>query len=89
MRVRWDSHRERLMAGGQDGQLKLFAMEEDSLKVAYKIKLPEEVACMDMAIDGNHFAVGLASGALVIKSKRLEAEEKEETQEQKLVKNAL
>jgi hypothetical protein len=54
-------------------------MEEDSLKVAYKIKLPEEVACMDMAIDGNHFAVGLASGALVIKSKRLEIEEKEET----------
>lgn len=63
------------------------------MKVAYKIKLPEEVACLDVAVDGNHFAVGLAGGALLVKSKRIagegEEEEGEETQEQKLIKNAL
>lgn len=39
------------------------------LKVAYKIKLPQEVSCIDIAPDGNHFAVGLAGGGLLIKSK--------------------
>jgi hypothetical protein len=46
---------------------------------------------MDVSSDGNHFALGLASGALVIKSKSLDdgEEEEEETGEQKLIKNAL
>ncbi len=42
-----------------------------------------------MSSDGQHFALGLATGALVIKSKTLEAEKEEENEEQKLVKNAL
>ena len=52
MRVRWDTARERLIAGGQDQQLKLFSYEEGVLKVAYKIKLPQEVSCMDVSPDG-------------------------------------
>jgi WD40 repeat protein len=75
MRVRWDAHRERLMAGGQDAQMKLFAMEEGVLKVAYKIKLPHELSCLDVSPDGQHFAVGMSNGGLVIKSKAPEAEE--------------
>ncbi len=60
------------------------------LRVAYKVKLPEEITCFDVANDGNHYAVGLASGSLLIKSKRLGGEEEvEETDEQRLIKNAI
>ena len=70
MRVRWDPVRERLLAGGQDRQLKMFSVEADSvLKVAYKIRMPEEISCLGVSVDGLHFAVGLAGGALLIKSK--------------------
>jgi hypothetical protein len=90
MRVRWDAGRERLMAGGQDQQLKLFSYNEGQLKVAYKIKLPQELSCMDVSPDGQHFAVGLANGGLLIKSKVAESKEEDlETDEQRLIKNAL
>jgi hypothetical protein len=68
---------------------------EDStpvLKIAYKIKMPEEISCLDVAHDGNHFAVGLAGGALIIKSKRQGADQEEEeelNEEEKLIKNTL
>lgn len=91
MRVRWDKTRERLLAAGMDQQLKVFAREEDgTLKVAYKIRLPQEVTSMDVSADGLHFAMGLSTGSLVVKSKLLEAEgEEEEDVEKKLIKNAL
>jgi hypothetical protein len=45
---------------------------------------------MDVAPDGQHFAVGLANGGLLIKSKVAETSEEDlETDEQKLIKNAL
>jgi hypothetical protein len=46
---------------------------------------------MDLAVDGNYLAVGLAGGSLVVKAKRApgEEDEEEESQEQKLMKNAL
>jgi hypothetical protein len=75
MRVRWDKTRERLLAAGMDQQLKVFARDEDgSLKVAYKIRLPQEITSMDVSADGLHFAMGLSTGSLVVKSKLLEAE---------------
>ena len=91
MRVRWDKTRERLLAAGMDQQLKVFAREEDgTLKVAYKIRLPQEITSMDVSADGLHFAMGLSTGSLVVKSKLLEAEgEEEEDVEKKLIKNAL
>lgn len=53
MRVKWDAHRERLLAGGLDQQMKIFSLEADNvLKVAYKIKLPQEISCMDVSSDG-------------------------------------
>ena len=42
------------------------------VSVAYKIKLPSEIFALDFSGDGNHFAMGLADGSLVIKSKMLE-----------------
>lgn len=101
MRVRYDSHRKRLLAGGLDGSLKLLSLESEQasgapvLKVAYKIKLPDEVACMDVAPDGKHFALGLSTGALVIKSKIIDLNypegeaEDEQNEEKKLVENAI
>lgn len=72
-----------------DQQLKIFAREDGAFKVAYKIRLPQEVTSMDVAKDGLHFAMGLATGGLVVKSKVLEVEGEEEDDEKKLLKNAL
>ena len=70
--------------------MKLFSYADNQLKVAYKIKLPQEISCLDVAPDGQHFAVGLANGGLLVKSKMLESNEEElETEEQKMIKNAL
>ena len=44
---------------------------------------------MDVAVDGNHYALGMAGGGLLIKSKRLEEDAESDTEEQKLIKNAL
>ena len=75
LRVRYDSHRDRIIAGGLDGQLKFFQSETDApdnLQVAYKIKLPSEIFALDFSSDGNHFALGLNDGSLLIKSKLIE-----------------
>jgi hypothetical protein len=82
MRVRFDTHRQRLLAGGLDGQLKVFAQDEEGqLSVAYKIKMPEEITCMDVALDGNHYALGMATGGILIKSKKLDEDEESDTEE--------
>ena len=63
------------MAGGLDSQLKFFSVSDDhQLTVAYKIKVPSEIFGLDFSADGNHFAMGLADGSLVIKSKMLDTE---------------
>lgn len=73
------------MAGGLDSQLKFFSVSDDhQLSVAYKIKVPSEIFGLDFSADGNHFAMGLADGSLVIKSKMLESEGDLRTAEQKL-----
>ena len=55
------------------------------VSVAYKIKLPSEIFALDFSGDGNHFAMGLADGSLVIKSKMLEPLEERKSEEQKLI----
>ena len=75
LRVRYDCNRDRIIAGGLDGQLKFFQSESETpnnLQVAYKIKLPSEVFGLDFSSDGNHFALGLNDGSLIIKSKLIE-----------------
>jgi len=73
MRVRFDKARNRVIAGGLDSQLKFFDLNDDhKLSVAYKIKVPSEIFALDFSTDGNHFAMGLSDGSLVIKSKLLE-----------------
>lgn len=50
--------------------MKFFSFEEDeTMKVAYKIKLPSELFTVDFSADGNHYAMGLNDGSLIIKSK--------------------
>ena len=44
---------------------------------------------MDVSSDGLHFALGLSTGSLIVKSKTLEADEEEEDEEKKLLKGAL
>ena len=40
---------------------------------------------MDMSADGNHFVVGLNDGSLVVKSKLIEADEKDVDEEEKIM----
>ena len=78
LKVRYDSHRDRIVAGGLDSQLKFFQATADApndLQVAYKIKLPSEIFAFDFSADGNHFALGLNDGSLIIKSKSIEKDE--------------
>ena len=82
MRVRWDPNRERLLAAGMDSQLKFFSYEEKILKLAYKIRAPQEITSLDISVDGVHFAMGLSTGSLIIKSKALESENELENEEQ-------
>jgi len=80
MRIKYDKTRQRIMAGGLDGQLKFFEIQDEELKVAYKIKVPSEIYAFDVSSDGNHYSMGLNDGSLIIKSKLIEdiAEEDEE-----------
>ena len=60
------------------------------MKVAYKIRVPQEITSMDVSADGLHFAMGLSTGNMIVKSKLLETEgEEEEDDEKKIIKNAL
>lgn len=46
MKVRYDVARQRVIAGGLDGQLKFFQIngsDKDQLQVDYKIKVPSEI----------------------------------------------
>jgi WD40 repeat protein len=72
MKLGFDYSRNRIIAGGLDNQLKFLSVEDDEIKVAYKMKLPSEIFCIDFSQDGNHYAVGLNDGSLIIKSKLLE-----------------
>jgi len=85
-RVRYDACRDRVIAGGLDGHLKFFNISDShEVSVAYKIKLPSEIFALDFSGDGNHFAMGLADGSLVIKSRMLETKEEMRTDEQKMM----
>ena len=58
--------------------MKFFSCDDSSnLTVTYKIKVPAQVFAFDMSTDGNHFAMGLSDGSLIIKSKLLEEEKAE------------
>ena len=73
------------MAGGLDNIMKFFFVEEDyQLKVAYKLKVPSEIFSFDMSYDGNHYALGLNNGTVIIKSKLLD-EVEEVDEEEKLL----
>ena len=85
-RVRYDSVRDRVIAGGLDSQLKFFTVtDEHDISVSYKIKVPSEIFAFDFSGDGNHFSMGLADGSLVIKSKMLDPIEEKKTDEQRLL----
>ena len=85
MRVRYDKARDRVIAGGLDSQLKFFEVnDEHKVSVAYKIKVPSEIFALDFSADGNHFAMGLSDGSLVIRSKLLEPVEEHKTMEQRM-----
>jgi hypothetical protein len=77
------------MAAGLDSIVKFFSITENKetlktdIKVEYKIKVPSEIFAFDNSYDGNHFALGLNDGTLIIKSKMLE-ELEEIDEEQKL-----
>lgn len=74
--MRYDANRDRVIAGGLDNQLKFFSIgENNQLEVAYKIKVPSEIFALDCSSDGNHFAMGLNDGSLIVKSKQLEEED--------------
>ena len=77
MRVRYDSKRDRLLAAGLDSILKVFDHSSEDLKVVYKVKMPAEVFSLDMDLGGNHLAMGLNDGSLLIKSKLMEKPEEE------------
>lgn len=65
--------------------MKFFSCDEpNELKPTYKVKLPSELVCMDFSSDGNHYAVGLNSGSLLIKSKSQEKVD-EQDEEEKLM----
>lgn len=52
--------------------------------MAYKIKIPSELFALDCSRDGNHFALGLNDGSLIIKSKQLEKIEDKDEEEKLL-----
>ena len=43
--------------------------------------MPSEIFALDFSADGNHFAMGLSDGSLVIKSKMLDAAEEKKSDE--------
>ena len=84
-KVRYDSERDRVIAGGLDCQMKFFSITDaNELSVAYKIKVPSEIFALDFSSDGNHFSMGLSDGSLLIKSKMLEPAEEVKTDEQRM-----
>ena len=84
MSVKYDAHRQRIIVGGLDGQLKFFEVLDNELRVAYKIKLPSEIFAFDFSSDGNHYAMGLNDGSIIIKSKHLD-DIVEQDEEEKLM----
>lgn len=58
------------------------------LKVVYKVKLPSELFAMDFSVDGNHYAIGLNDGSLIIKSKKFDTVETKD-EEEKLIEGIL
>lgn len=90
MKVRYDQARQQVLAGGLDGQVKIFSLDKDnnesSLAVAYRIKLASELFSLDMSSDGNHLALGLNDGSLIIKSKKLEKALEDIDEEEKMIK---
>jgi hypothetical protein len=82
--IGYDRLKDRLVAGGLDNQLKFFSCEgeDDKLSVTYKIKVPAEIFSFDFSVDGNHFAMGLTDGSLIVKSKKIEEDAKEDMDEE-------
>ncbi len=71
--------------------MKIFSYDnaENTLKVAYKIKVPQEISCLDISSDGVHYSLGLSTGQLLIKSKSLTSSPDDPTPEQHLLNTAL
>jgi len=82
MKLRYDKVRDRIVAGGLDNHLKFLSVEDSEtttqLKIVYKIKVPSEIFAVDLSSDGNHFALGLNDGSLIVKSKQIEAEKEQD-----------
>lgn len=78
-----------MIAAGLDNQVKFIQSEKDEMKVSYKLKVPSEVYSFDFSYDGNHYALGLNDGTMIIKSKMLETIEDDEDHERKLIDQIL
>lgn len=70
--------------------MKFFNLDDKEVKVSYKLKVPSELFSLDFSSDGNHYAMALNDGSLIIKSKLLEdTDENEKDEEEKLIENIL
>ena len=58
------------------------------MKLEYRLKLPQAVYSFGMSPDGNHYAIGLVDGSLILRSKQLEEFEEEQDDEMKMIMNA-
>lgn len=72
LKVRYDVNRQRLITGGSDSHLKFHDLAAE--KVMYTIKLPSEILSMDISSDGNHYALGLVNGTLLVRSRKFDNE---------------
>ena len=46
----------------------------ENQKVMYTIKLPSEILSMDISSDGQHYALGLINGTLLVRSRKFESD---------------
>ena len=86
--MRYDENRDRIIAGGLDCHLKFLEFRGEArnqLVNSYKIKVPSEIMSFDISSDGNHFALGLNDGSLIIKSKMIEKEAEQELDEEQKI----
>mmetsp|Transcript_1468 Transcript_1468/g.985 ORF Transcript_1468/g.985 Transcript_1468/m.985 type:complete len:87 (+) Transcript_1468:41-301(+) len=85
MKLAYECNKKRLVVGGLDNQIKFLGIEDENISVCYKLKVPSEVFALGMSADGNHYAIGLNDGSLIIKSRKIEEEDDKRDEEQKLI----
>jgi len=72
MKVHYEHNRKRLITGGADCMLKFHDLEAQ--KVKYNIKLPSMLVAFDYSANAQHYAMGLADGTILVRSKKFTKE---------------